>query len=157
MPGAYVYSTIDNENIKDELSDQLNITRDLMSSLDILYSTTSDNDSVSKMVSTQYAKLQVDADDLLKQIDNLSAQITAKETEFVDIKKNAGSTSSASKFFTQQDYFTAMLFIAYIILSMSFYWRMTAAEGFSWKITAFFLIGWMIATIMLFRLFDRFA
>ena len=142
-----------------ELINQVKITNDLMTSLDVMYgSGATEENSVSKVVNEQHAKLQVELDDLQKEIDSTTAKITAKETEFVDIKKNSGAVgASATKFFTQQDYFTAMLYIAYIILSMSFYWRMTATEGFSWKFLGMFLIGWAILTTMLFRLFDRFV
>lgn len=153
----YVYSRLANKNIPAEYNQELNNIRDLVASLDLMYGTTGENDSVSSLVNTQYAKLKVEKDDLQKEIDTVTAKITAKETEFVDVKKNAGESYIINKLFTQQDYFTMMLFIAYIILSVSFYWRMTASDGFSWKKLMFFIFGWMIATIMLFRLFERFV
>jgi hypothetical protein len=122
-----------------------------------MYSTSTENTSVASVVNSQYAKLKVENDDLSKEIDSLTAQITAKETEFVDVKKNAGESYIVNKLFTQQDYFTMMLYIAYIILSVSFYWRMTAVDGFSMKGLLYFVIGWMIVTIMLFNMFNRFV
>ena len=153
----YVYSRLANRNIPAEFNEELNVVRDLVSSLDLMYSTTDENNSVSSLVNSQYAKLKVEKDDLKKEIDSVTAKITAKETEFVDVKKNAGESYIMNKLFTQQDYFTMMLFIAYIILSVSLYWRMTAVDGFSTKSLLYFIIGWMIATTILFRLFERFV
>jgi hypothetical protein len=153
----YVYSRLANKNIPGEFNQELNIMRDLVASLDLMYTNTNENDSVSSLVNSQYAKLKVEKDDLQKEIDSVTAKITAKETEFVDVKKNAGEAYIMNKLFTQQDYFTMMLFIAYIILSVSFYWRMTTTDGFTWKMLFYFILGWMIATTMLFRLFDRFV
>jgi hypothetical protein len=152
----YVYSRLANKNIPAEFDEELNAVRDLVSSLDLMYVATGENNSVSSLVNSQYAKLKVEKDDMQKEIGSVTAKITAKETEFVDVKKNAGKAYIMNKLFTQQDYFTMMLFIAYIILSVSLYWRMTAVDGFSTKSLLYFIIGWMIATIMLFRLFDRF-
>ena len=153
----YVYSRLANRNIPAEFNEELNVVRDLVSSLDLMYSTTDENNSVSSLVNSQYAKLKVEKDDLKKEIDSVTAKITAKETEFVDVKKNAGESYIMNKLFTQQDYFTMMLFISYIILSVSLYWRMTAVDGFSTKSLLYFIIGWMIATTILFRLFERFV
>lgn len=145
------------EKIVDAFNDELNSMRDLVASLDLMYSKSTNDTSVSTLVKSEHAKLKVEEDDLKREIDSLTAKITAKETEFVDIKKNAGEGYIVNKLFTQQDYFTMMLFISYIILSVSFYWRMTAVDGFSFKMLFYFLLGWMILTVMLFRLFDRFV
>jgi hypothetical protein len=151
------YNTEEQYAIKQAYDDELNIMNDLVASLDLMYNTTSDDSSVSSLVNSQLAKLHVERDDINQEIKNITAKITAKETEFVDTKKNSSGTYIINKLFTQQDYFTMILYIAYIILSVSFYWRMVTTDGFSYKMTMFFIIGWMIATIMLFRLFDRFV
>lgn len=153
----YVYSSVTNDNLKKTLEDELNVVTDLANSLDLMYNTSSEDSSVSSLVASQLAKLQVEKNDLDQEIKNITAKITAKETEFVDTKKNSGGPYIINKLFTQQDYFTMILYIAYIILSVSFYWRMVTTDGFSYKTTLMFIIGWMIATIMLFRLFDRFV
>jgi hypothetical protein len=153
----FIYSRLTNDNIPSKFNEEIMAINDLVGSLDIMYSTTDENNSVASLVNTQYAKLKVEDDDLKKEIDSLTAQITAKETEFVDVKKNAGESYIVNKLFTQQDYFTMMLYIAYIILSVSFYWRMTAVDGFSSKSLLYYVIGWMIVTVMLFNMFNRFV
>jgi hypothetical protein len=153
----FMYSRIANDNIPGKFNEELTAINDLISSLDLMYNTNDENSSVLSLVNSQYAKLKVEEDELKKEIDSITAQITAKETEFVDIKKKAGESYIINKLFTQQDYFTMMLFIAYIILSVSFYWKMTVIDGFSTKSLLYFIIGWMILTVMLFRLFDRFV
>jgi hypothetical protein len=151
------YTPEDKDAIKRAYDDELNIMDDMVASLDLMYNTSADDSSVSTLVNSQLAKLQVENNDLNQEITNITAKITAKETEFVDTKKNSGGIYIINKLFTQQDYFTMILYIAYIILSVSFYWRMVTTDGFSYKTTLMFIIGWMIATIMLFRLFDRFV
>ncbi len=153
----FIYSRLANDNIPAKFNEEITAINDLVNSLDIMYGTSSATSSVSSVVNSQYAKLKVEEDDLKKEIDGITAKITAKETEFVDLKKNAGESYIVNKLFTQQDYFTMMLYIAYIILSVSFYWRMTTVDGFSMKSLLYFVIGWMIVTVMLFRLFDRFV
>ena len=153
----FIYSRIANDNIPDKFNEEITAITDLVSSLDLMYSNTDESSSVSSVVNSQYAKLKVEEDELKKEIDSVTAKVTAKETEFVDVKKNSDESYIINKLFTQQDYFTMMLYIAYIILSVSFYWRMTAVDGFSMKSLLYFVIGWMIVTIMLFRLFDRFV
>jgi hypothetical protein len=153
----FMYSRIANDNIPGKFNEELTAINDLISSLDLMYNTNDENSSVLSLVNSQYAKLKVEEDELKKEIDSITAQITAKETEFVDIKKKASESYIINKLFTQQDYFTMMLFIAYIILSVSFYWKMTVIDGFSTKSLLYFIIGWMILTVMLFRLFDRFV
>jgi hypothetical protein len=153
----FIYSRLANDNIPAKFNDELTAINDLVNEMDLVYGTNSTQTSVSSVVNSQHAKLKVEEDDLKKEIDNLTAKITAKETEFVDVKKNADEGYIINKLFTQQDYFTMMLYIAYIILSVSFYWRMTAVDGFSWKSFLYFIMGWMIVTIMLFRMFERFV
>lgn len=153
----FIYSRLTNENIPAKFNEEVTVINDLVNSLDLMYNTTDEKSSVSSLVNSQYAKLKVEEDDLKKEIDTITAKITAKETEFVDVKKNAGEAYGMNKLFTQQDYFTLMLYITYIILSVSFYWRMVVVDGFSTKSLLYFIIGWMIITTMLFNLFNRFV
>jgi hypothetical protein len=155
------YASVNNigdGNAKAVFDSELNAVKDLADSLDILYSNAeTGSNPVSKLVNEQNAKLLVERDDIDREIKSLTAEITAKETEFVDLKKIPSNSSNFNNLFTQQDYLTMMLYAVYIIMSMAFYWRMITTDGFSYKGLISFIVGWLIATVMLFNLFSRFV
>jgi hypothetical protein len=146
-------------DISGALRAEVKTITDLIDSLDLIYGCDQCGCKIplAKVVNEQHAKLSVESNDLDREIKEITAKITAKESEFVDIKKNAGNASSLTNLFTQQDYLTMMLYVTYIILGISFYWRMITVDGFSMKSLALFLVGWLAITVMLFNLFSRYV
>jgi hypothetical protein len=151
----YLYTRITNINVNKQSFDN---KIDNLKALNLQVKTTigglPEDISVVSLIDSQRAKLLVEKDDLNNQIDQLSAKIDAKDTEFVDIKKNSADT--ASVLFNQQDYIILMLYSIYISLSVILYWYIVTKNGFSTKGLVSYIFGWMISTLLLFLLLNRF-
>jgi hypothetical protein len=152
----YLYSRITNINMnKASFDDKIDNLKALNLQVKTTIGALPEDVSVISLIDSQRAKLLVEKDDLNKQIDDLSAKIDAKDTEFVDIKKNAKDTSSI--LFNQQDYIISMLYAIYIALSVIIYWYYVTINGFSSKGFITYIVSWMISTTLLFLLFNRFV
>jgi hypothetical protein len=141
-------------NVQSNFTNKLAQVDDLVIKVNRLYDT---SNNVTSTVTNQLAILTSQKEDIMKELKDIESQIVAKETEFVDIKSGVNDPEIHSPFFTQQDFLTLMLYIAYIFVSIIFYWRTVVTEGFSKKMLAMFLFGWSVITIMLFSIFNRFV
>lgn len=152
----YLYTRITNINMnKTSFDDKIDNLKALNLQVKTTIGSLPEDISVMSLIDGQRAKLLVEKDDLNKEIDDLSAKIDAKDTEFVDIKKNATDTSSI--LFNQQDYIISMLYAIYIALSVIIYWYYVTINGFSSKGLITYIFSWMISTTLLFLLFNRFV
>jgi hypothetical protein len=152
----YLYTRITNINMnKTAFDDKIDNLKALNLQVKTTIGSLPDDVSVVSLINSQRAKLLVEKEDLNKQIDDLSAKIDAKDTEFVDIKKNANNTTSI--LFNQQDYITMMLYSIYISLSVIVYWYIITKSGFSSKGLISYILGWLIITVILFSLLNRFV
>lgn len=155
-------SSIETENaidsIKKSITDLNTNIKGLKTSFDVPYDTVFDSKRATNTnIVSQHAKLLAEKKEILNEIKGIDDKITAKEVEFVDIQKNSGGLINQTRFFTQQDYLTMMLFIAYIVLGVSFYWRSVVTNGFSLKGLFMFLAQWAAVSLIAFALFRRFV
>jgi hypothetical protein len=141
-------------NVQSNFNNKLAQVDDLKLKVDKLYDKST---NITSTVNNQLSILKAQKEDIMKEIKDTESQIVAKETEFVDIKSGVNDPEINGPLFTQQDFLTLMLYIAYIFVSVIFYWRTIVTEGFSKKMLAMFLFGWSVISIMLFSLFNRFV
>lgn len=141
-------------NVQSNFNNKLAQVDDLKVKVDKLYDKST---NITSTVNNQLSILKAQKEDIMKEIKDTESQIVAKETEFVDIKSGVNDPETHGPLFTQQDFLTLMLYIAYIFVAVIFYWRTIVTEGFSKKMLVMFLLGWSFITIMLFSLFNRFV
>jgi hypothetical protein len=139
-------------NMTQKFEDEKAMVTDLKMKVDNLYGVSANTTST---VDKQLSILKTQKEEIMKELKEHEAQIVAKETEFVDIKSGVKDAESYGPLFTQQDFLTLMLYVAYIFLSVTFYWRTVMTEGFNKKTLVIFIIAWLMITVMLFSLFNR--